>query len=184
MRRLPTLVMAAAVGLSSTVTACGGHGSSTLGGTALNQPGEVTKAPALGGRPLPDLGFTSFDGRTVRFTDLRGTPAVVNIWSETCEPCKQEMPEFEAIHRAVRPRIRFVGINSLDSERKAREFATKTGVTYELWRDQTGEVFNALKLVGLPTTLLVNAEGQIVWAKHQRLTGDELTKRLNEFFPA
>lgn len=173
-----TLIVAAL-----TLAACGGDGSA-LSGPAITQPGDLAKAPKLSGQALPDLAFTSFDGRLMRLTDLAGSPAVVNIWSETCAPCKQEMPEFEAIHRQVGPRIRFVGINSLDSDRKAREFATRTGVTYDLWRDPTGALYGALKLVALPTTMLLDATGRVVWVKHQRITGDELARKIDELFPA
>ncbi len=180
MRRTLTFVVCAAI-----LSACSGKSDTVkLGGTAVTQPTELPKSPKLQGTTLPDLAFIDFKGNPVRLAELKGVPTVINVWSETCEPCKAEMPAFELIHRAVTPRIRFVGIDSQDSFNNAKQFAEKTGVTYDLWRDPTGEFLTKLKLVALPTTLITDANGTVVWMKTGSLSGEQLQAKLTELVPA
>ena len=120
---------------------------------------------------------------TVSFADRLGKPMVINVWSETCEPCKREMPDFQNVHSEVSSRITFVGINSLDSIRRAKAFAEKTGVTYELWRDPSAQLFGLLKLPALPSTLFADADGRIVFSTFRVMSVDELRSKLSELFP-
>ena len=142
------------------------------------------KAPKLDGRPLPEVPLQNFSGTGVHFADLKGKPAVINVWQEACLPCKDEMPAFEKVHQTVGERVRFVGLDSKDSLDRARAFAKKIGVTYDLWRDPEGQVFSALKLVALPSTLFVDASGRIVYARTGAMTADQLTAKVNEIFPS
>lgn len=142
------------------------------------------KSPKLTGRPLPEVPLQAFSGTTVHFADLRGKPAVINVWQEACLPCKDEMPAFELVHVALGDRVRFVGIDSQDSIDRARSFAKKVGVTYDLWRDPEGQLFSSLKLVALPSTLFIDASGRIVYSRTGAMTAEQLTAKLNEVFPA
>ena len=37
-------------------------------------------------KPLPELVLSDLDGRTVRTSDLRGRPLILNIWASWCVP--------------------------------------------------------------------------------------------------
>jgi hypothetical protein len=70
-----------------------------------------------------------------------------------------------------------------DGMDKAREFATKTAVTYPLWHDDDGSYAAALKVSSLPMTLVADANGAIVWSTLGRVSETDLTNKLNELFP-
>lgn len=156
----------------------------------LSKPGaaeapKLPVAPKLAGKPLPDVALQDFSGAKRSLADLKGKPAVINLWSDTCLPCKDEMPEFEQVHKALGDRVRFVGMTGqLDSVDTARAFATKAGVTYELWRDPESQLNSSLNIASLPATLLVDPLGNIVWSKLGQMTGEQLTAKINEVFPA
>ena len=40
---------------------------------------------------------------------------VVNLWQSTCPPCARELPAFAAVDDEYGDRVRFVGIDDLDS---------------------------------------------------------------------
>jgi cytochrome c biogenesis protein CcmG, thiol:disulfide interchange protein DsbE len=151
--------------------------------TTTVQPG-IPRAKTVTGKKLPTATFKTFDGAPATFAALAGKPVVVNVWSYTCGPCIAEMPDFDKVHRALGDRIAIIGMNGVgDSEKSAKEFATKTGVTYPLWHDTDGEFEGALSVASRPATFVANADGVIVWQTSKTLTADALTSKLKELFP-
>jgi peroxiredoxin len=155
----------------------------TLSAPGVTAKATLPKPPKLAGRTLPDVPLQTFSGNSVHLVDLVGKPTVINVWQEACLPCKDEMPAFEAVHQSMGDRVRFVGIDSQDAIDRARAFAKKVGVTYDLWRDPEGQLYAALKLVALPSTLLVDATGHIVYSRTGAMTAEQLSAKLNEVFP-
>jgi peroxiredoxin len=68
--------------------------------------------------------------------------------------------------------VTVIGVDYIDQNDKAEQLAERLGIDYELLRDDDGEFGEAVRLIGTPTTLLVDARGTIV----RRLTG-ELTEQ-------
>ena len=82
------------------------------------------------------------------------------VW---CEPCIEEMPEFEEVSQELAGRVTFIGVNDGESPETAREFAEDvTGVTYLVLLDPTSSMTNGpYPLVGRPTTFFIGADGII-----------------------
>lgn len=53
-------------------------------------------------RPAPDFALPTLDGGTVRLSNYRGKVVLVNFWATWCEPCKEEMPELQAVYQQLR----------------------------------------------------------------------------------
>lgn len=117
---------------------------------------EATSLPAAS---LPAL---RGPGR-VRLADYRGAPLVVNFWATWCDPCVREMPVLQAVAADLRGRVSFLGVNVRDDPRRARALARRTGVTYDLAGDRAGRLFSRVDGYGMPTTLLVDPGGTIVY---------------------
>ena len=183
---LPARAVAACVGLSSLVvlSACSGKTDSVH----LTTPGPsaesgIPLASNQAGKSLPTLTFTRFDGSSVDFKTLAGRPLVVNVWSETCVPCKEEMPAFQSVHQALGDQVAFVGIDNADDLDRAKAFAAKTGVTYDIWRDPGGDFVSAMKVAALPTTFFVSPSGKVLESVSKALTADDLTARIHRLYP-
>ncbi len=101
------------------------------------------------GEPAPDFALRTLDGRTVRLADYRGKTVIVNFWASWCPPCRQEMPEFEALYRERRAAgdlvVLALDYRPLDSERDVQRFldsvaATGQPLTFPIVLDVEGEV--------------------------------------------
>jgi cytochrome c biogenesis protein CcmG, thiol:disulfide interchange protein DsbE len=129
---------------------------------------------ADGDERLPDVEVEDFAGERVSLTDLSGGPLVVNFWASWCPPCIAEMPDLEAVNQLADGRIRFVGINTQDTEERAAQLVEQTGVTYDLLRDPDGRLFQVFGVFGMPSTFYVDADGVIVGRHTGLLTRDTL----------
>ena len=131
----------------------------------------------IGNATLAGLG----DGAPpVELAGLRGLPAVINFWATTCAPCVQEMPALESVHVAAGGAVAFVGVAVRDRVDDALAFAERTGVTYLMAADPNGEFFVASGAVLLPTTLVLDADGEIVRRLTGAITAEELVDVLAE----
>jgi thiol-disulfide isomerase/thioredoxin len=141
------------------ISACGGGGSS-------NQALDAT--------------FSRFDGSQASFRDYRGKPVVVNFFSSTCVPCQSEMPAFEQIHRTAGDAVTFLGMDVQDTVASGNAFVETVGVTWDLGRDPDASILQSLGGVGLPTTVVLDRDGKIVYKHLGQLDAGELSKQLHD----
>ena len=203
-KRLSLRMLVGAIVLSLFAVACGASDDDFAAAAAgvdpveTNAGGVLVKPPDVleGGpvEPLADLPplvegasltpivpFTYFDGTLASTAEFAGRPTVVNFWASNCAACVAEMPEFEAVHRAFADRVDFVGMNTADVGREsAVALAAQTGVTYPLADDTTSMAFREFGGFVMPTTVLLNTQGQVAFTWSGVLTGDELTRLINK----
>ena len=116
-------------------------------------------------RPLPRLEGSTIDGRRLDAkTYADGRVLVINVWSETCAPCRREQPHLVSLARSLAPRgVRFLGINYLDDQDAARAWVREFDVPYPSLHDRSGRTAADLGYPALPDTYVVDAGGTIRW---------------------
>lgn len=120
----------------------------------------------------------------VRLADFRGQPVVVNFFASWCTPCRREMPALARIARELDGRVAFVGINHQDSRRLARRLLTETGVTYPAGYDPDGKTAVAYRIIGMPTTVFVSADGRILATHAGEISAADLRSTIRRLFGA
>jgi cytochrome c biogenesis protein CcmG, thiol:disulfide interchange protein DsbE len=99
-------------------------------------------------------------GLDTRLATLKGHPAVVNIWAAWCGPCRAEMPVMQRVSIDLGKQVAFLGVDLKDNRTAATTFLHKIPVTYPSYADPSGQVYNAQRLVGVPTTLFYDRSGK------------------------
>ncbi len=124
----------------------------------LEREGDASDKGAL----APDFRLLDLEGEPHRLSEISG-PIVLNFWASWCEPCIEEMPEFEEVSQESAGRVTFIGVNDGESLETAREFAYEvTGVSYLVLLDPTSSMTDGpYPLVGRPTTFFIGADGII-----------------------
>jgi cytochrome c biogenesis protein CcmG, thiol:disulfide interchange protein DsbE len=138
----------------------------------------VVEGKAVMGRPAPRVELPGLRGGRVRLADLRGRPVVLNFWASWCPPCLAEMPEFQRVHQRLGDRVAFLGVNQRDQAQAAEQLARSTGVTYPLALDVAGRSFDAFGGLGMPTTVLIRADGTVADIFAGQLDGALLSERI------
>ena len=94
--------------------------------------------------------------------DLKGRFVLLNFWATWCAPCKQEMPALERL-QVLRGGDDFIVVamsNDREGTNAVTPYFDEAGFTaLEKFYDPKGNLTRALGVTGLPTTILINAEG-------------------------
>ena len=144
-------------------------------------------APATGAVTAAATGLyaqslNNLEGQPQSLAQWKGKPLLVNFWATWCAPCVQEMPELSHLAdeeggRQGGKRFNVVGIG-IDSPTNLSEFAEKLKIAYPLYVGGMGgtELSRELgnKQGGLPFTVLIGADGQVIKTYLGKLKFDEL----------
>jgi thiol-disulfide isomerase/thioredoxin len=122
----------------------------------------IAAAPKL----LPELVFSDGSGRARALAEWRGRVVLLNLWATWCVPCRKEMPALDALEAKLGgPRFEVVAVN-IDTRNpdKPRAWLSEAGIGHlAYYADPSAKVFQELKLAGkafgMPTTLIVDAQG-------------------------
>ena len=155
-------------------------GATDLEGQA-QQPTLEDRPAATDSAPLPDTELEGFGGEeAVALGDYRGTPLVVNFWGTWCPPCVEEMPAFQEVADAGGESFALLGVNVQDDRDKAEALVESLSITYDLAIDHDGSLFEEVEGFGMPTTLLVDADGDIRYRHTGPLEAEALADLLRE----
>lgn len=135
------------------------------GSTAAEDTGDGNGANA-DSTPAPDFTMTTAEGATVKLSDFRGRPVLLNFWASWCGPCASEMPAIQAAWEQSGADVDFVIVNmtgmSGETEQTAKDFLQQNGYTFPAYFDANSSAARAFGVSSIPQTYLINAEGNII----------------------
>jgi thiol-disulfide isomerase/thioredoxin len=178
---LATAGIAAVAGFAAVYVTVGrpDNAASWAQATAQASAQEGPKGPGAGGSPsqgqmaafvfrkepeaLAPIKFQDAEGRERTLADWRGKVVLLNLWATWCLPCRKEMPSLDRLQAELgSDKFEVVALSvdrkGLDASRK---FLGDTKVErLGLYVDASGRAISELRVVGLPATLLLDAEGR------------------------
>ncbi len=135
---------------------------------------------ASAGRAGEDGSFELLNGGSGTFDTHRGKPLVVNFFASWCTPCLAELPGFERVGQDLQGQVGFLGVNLKDGVRAGRRVVDQTGITYTVARDPDGKLFQSFGAVAMPTTVFIDADGNVVDVNSGELSAGELRDRIDK----
>lgn len=144
---------------------------SGLGFVRLHHPAQPVSLQSLRGSGKIDL------------AGLAGKPIVMNFWSSTCGPCKQETAALAGVARALGSKVSFLGIDTADGRAKAIAFVARYKVSYPIAFDPNATAANQYGVPGLPVTFFLSSSGKTVVGENiGALTAAKLRRILHELY--
>lgn len=119
--------------------------------------------PALPiGSMAPNFTLKEINGEWMTLSDVvsRNRITIVNFWATWCPPCRREIPEFEAFHRANKEYGVAILAVSQENESTVKAFAAQAGMTYSVLSGGN-KVEKAYLITVVPTTYLIDNQGRI-----------------------
>ncbi|WP_048308007.1 TlpA disulfide reductase family protein [Halomonas sp. PR-M31] len=128
---------------------------------------------------LPDIALEDLEGNQVNLHSLQGKPLVLNLWATWCPPCRREMPLLAEADK--REDVRIVIVNQGETLLTAVRYLDGQGLDFNhALLDPEQRLMVVVESPGLPTSLLFDADGQLVKRHVGELTRAQLTAWLEE----
>jgi thiol-disulfide isomerase/thioredoxin len=127
--------------------------------------GGPRRAPLVGDM-VPDYGARTLEADSMSLADLRGEVVLLNVWATWCPPCREEIPVLQALHEEHADeglRVVGVSVDAAGEDAAVGRFVESYGVTFAIWLDPRERVSSIFRTSGVPTTLLIDREGRLVW---------------------
>jgi cytochrome c-type biogenesis protein CcmF len=139
--------------------------------------GQADGRPRVG-EPAPSFTVGLLDGSTLSLSELRGQVAVINFWSPDCSPCKDELPDLQAVWEEYRDRgVAFLGISVPELETKVRDMIADSGVTYPNALDLNAPV--QYRITGVPETFVIASQGNVAYVHIGPVNAGRLREQLD-----
>ena len=111
----------------------------------------------------PQFTLETLDGEQISLEDVRGKKVILNFWATWCDPCREEMPVFEA-YDAAHEDVVVLAVNMTNKDgklEKVSSFVDEYDLTFPVPLDQTGDVSKAYEVINIPSSYLLDEDGII-----------------------
>ena len=124
-------------------------------------------------------------GKTHTLSEYKGKVIFLNFWATWCPPCRAEMPDIQKLYerspKEGEGAVIVLGVASpkLGNEKDEagiKAFMDKNGYTYPVLMDAKGELFSAYGIRAIPTTYMIDREGNVYGRVQGALSGENIDK--------
>ena len=130
---------------------------------SVARSGAALEPAPVAGHPAPDFELKTLAGTTLRLSDYKGQPILVNFWATWCGPCRAEFPDFQRAFTDNAAELVIIGVNhtAADQVELVDDFVAEMGATFPIVLDETGEIVKRYRVLGLPTSVFIDRNGVI-----------------------
>ncbi|MCI8511643.1 MAG: redoxin domain-containing protein [Lachnospiraceae bacterium] len=139
-----------------------------------NEPPAASKEPETEAEETlpPAIDFTLTDqfGNSHTLSDYKGKVIFLNFWATWCPPCRAEMPDIQKIYEEYQENgddsVVILGVagpsqGQEQTKQGITDFLEENGYTYPVLMDESGEQFAGYGVYSLPTTFMIDADGNV-----------------------
>jgi thiol-disulfide isomerase/thioredoxin len=138
----------------------------------------VLVTAAASADPMKGLVLTDLGAQKVYVDSLLATgPVVLNFWATWCRPCRIEMPHLQKIYTELEPEGVHFAVISLDQARhlsKVKDYISKNKISIPVYHDTDYALAKTFKVMGIPTTVLLDQNGEVHHRTRGYRPGDEV----------
>lgn len=118
------------------------------------------------GDTMPAYSSAMLDGKPLDLAaEQKGKVVLLNVWATWCGPCRGEIPTLRKLNETYHPRgfeVLGVSVDEAGSD-AVKQFVTEQKIDYPIAVDADGKIANLLQTTVLPTSVLIDRNGKIVW---------------------
>jgi peroxiredoxin len=143
-------------------------------------PYSVPLYPAKQKAQAQDFSAELVNGETFRLSDQKGKVVLMNIWATWCAPCHDETPDFVDLYNSYKDEGLVVLGVSIDEQGRSvvEPFMEKYDVNYPMIIDDGSVMDKYGPTMGIPTSYVIDREGNLRYFAVGALTQKELEPKL------
>jgi cytochrome c biogenesis protein CcmG/thiol:disulfide interchange protein DsbE len=107
--------------------------------------------------------------------DRRGKVVLIDFWATWCGPCREAIPEINALQAKFKDDLVCIGISD-EPASKVEQFSKKTPLKYTSAIDPTKRMSKAVGVGGIPHVLIISTDGIVRWQGFPLMDEDRLTE--------
>ena len=114
-------------------------------------------------KKLEKINFYNIESKTINLDKFKNSLVIINFWATWCAPCKEEMPSLDRLQSNLDfKNLKIIPINiGRENVEKSINFYKDLKISnLKIYFDKDVELANKFLLRGLPTTVLVNKNGE------------------------
>ncbi|MHB9029824.1 MAG: TlpA family protein disulfide reductase [Candidatus Latescibacterota bacterium] len=113
------------------------------------------------GKTAPDFALNDLSGKTVKLSEFKGKPVLLEFWATWCPDCREVFPGMEKIYKEYSSQGLSVVMVSVDTKQDAvAPFMEKNGYTVPVLLDD-GNMRKLYSVQRIPTAFLIDRKGVI-----------------------
>lgn len=117
--------------------------------------------PVFAADPAPDFKLPSAKGM-VELSKLKGKVVYVDFWASWCTPCRKSFPWMNELHKKYKDQgLEVVAVNLDKSREPIDEFLAKIPADFTIAYDPSGGAATTYKVSGMPSSYLIDRNGQL-----------------------
>ncbi|MBU8878771.1 TlpA family protein disulfide reductase [Bacillus sp. FJAT-29790] len=117
------------------------------------------------GDKAPEIELVDLEGHTVKLSDYKGKPILLNFWASWCGPCRIEMPYMEKQYKKYKKDgFEILAVNVTQTEKKRSDvdkFIKDFQLTFTIPLDEKGTASADYEIIGYPTSYFIDSDGVI-----------------------
>ena len=144
------------------------------------------KKETSGSKKVVEASFKTFDGKTVNLSDYKGKKVYIKVWASWCPTCLAGLPEVDSLaaNHSEDTVVLSVVAPGVNREKKAEDFKEWfLGLEYKnlpVLMAETPDFFKQVGVIGYPTSVFINANGELVQVHPGHLSNEDIQKQLDK----
>jgi peroxiredoxin len=134
-----------------------------MAGAADNKPVSPFEIEKLA--KAPEFTLQDLNGDQVRSSAFKGKVVLLNFWATWCPPCVDELPSLNSLFndKVLKAKgLEVIAVCTEPSRRDVKALLRKKGLGLRVLMDEQKSVAKQFKVFSLPTTFLMDRQGNIV----------------------
>ena len=118
------------------------------------------------------------NGKYAKLYDfLKDGPMIIDFWATWCEPCKKQMRYLDLFHNHFKDlgfKVLTVNTDTPKSMSKVKPYVRTKGFEFNVAVDPNSQIKKKMKIQQMPTTIIVDQDGTVVYRHKGYVPGDEV----------
>lgn len=112
-----------------------------------------------------DFKLQDLKGETVSLSDYNGKkPVILFFWATWCPYCRTELKNLnDRYQQIISDGIELFGVDVGESKYRIENFLSDKAISYRMLMDTDAEVARSYSLLGVPTYVFIDRDGQVIY---------------------